>query len=213
MRVPLPAARTTIWTSVMTSLIIALIWAYVTPAVGGAGGGGFQSGAERLVVSKHFQIGIAPRQRPVLGVQCDGALEMGERLGVLTALRVGNGEHIQGVIVVRIFVTDEAQVGNRFVVAAAVDRQRRRVQPFIDAGGRRLARCRLPVADVHVETHPLMQLFLFRVAHEHRFEQLFRLAIVMPLQCFEALFVKGDGFDVGGPVRLFARFLRRSGDA
>ena len=41
---------------------------------------------------------------------------MGDRLGVLAALRVRDGEHVEGVIVVGILVAHQAQVRDRLVV-------------------------------------------------------------------------------------------------
>ena len=42
---------------------------------------------------------------------------MGDRFGVFAALRVGDGEHVERVVVVGIFVADQAQVRDRLVVA------------------------------------------------------------------------------------------------
>ena len=78
----------------------------------------FERGAERLVVAQRFEIGIAPGERAVLGVQRDGALEVRDRLGMLAALGVGDGQHVEGVVVVRILVADQPQVRDRLVVAA-----------------------------------------------------------------------------------------------
>ena len=46
----------------------------------------------------------------VLRVEGDGAFEMRQRLGVFAALGVRDRQHVQGVVVVRVFVADQPQV-------------------------------------------------------------------------------------------------------
>ena len=57
---------------------------------------------------------------------------MGDGFGVFAALGVRDGEHVERVVVVGILVAHQAQVRDRLVVVAAVDGERRRVQPLVD---------------------------------------------------------------------------------
>src|SRR5437867_465917 len=101
-------------------------------------------------------------------------------------------------VVVGILIADEPEVGDRFVVAAAVNRQRGGIEPLFYRLWRRLTRRRLALADVQVETHSLVQLLFFGVLPEHRLEHLGGRPIVASLQHFDPAFVKGHGFEVGG---------------
>ena len=74
------------------------------------------------------------------------------------ALRVGHREHVDGVVVVGILVADQAQMRDRLIVLAAVDRQRGGVQPFFDRLRRRFAVRRLTLTDVQVEPYAFVQL-------------------------------------------------------
>ena len=58
---------------------------------------------------------------------------MRDRFGMFAALGVCNGEHVERMVVVRIFVTDEPEVGNGLVVAPAVEGEGGRIEPFLDA--------------------------------------------------------------------------------
>ena len=93
---------------------------------------------ERVVAAQRLEVRVAPGEGAVLGVECDGALEVCDGFGVFAALRVRDREHVERVVVVGIFVADEPQVRDRLIVAAAVDGERRRVQAFVDAFGARL---------------------------------------------------------------------------
>ena len=94
--------------------------------------GGVERRAERFVVAQRLEVGIVARERTILRVERDGAFEMRDRFGVLVPLGVGDGEHVERVVVVGILVAHEAQVRERLVVRAAVDRERRRVEPLVD---------------------------------------------------------------------------------
>ena len=96
-------------------------------------------------------------------VEGDRSLEMGDGFGVFVALRVRDGQHVERVIVVRIFVAHETQVRNRLVVLPAVDGERRRVESLVDRLRRGLALRRLPLADIQVEPYALVQLLLLRI--------------------------------------------------
>ena len=85
-----------------------------------------------IVVAERLEIRIVSGEGAVLRVERDGAFEMRDGLGVLAALRVGDGEHVEGVVVVGVFVAHEAQMCDRLVVLSAVDGERRRVQAFVD---------------------------------------------------------------------------------
>jgi hypothetical protein len=91
--------------------------------------------------------------------------------GVLAALRVGDRQHVEGVVVVGIFVTDQPQVGNGFVVASAVDGQRGCVEPLVDGLRRGFTGFDQPLADVQVQPYALVQLLLLRVEPQDRLEQ------------------------------------------
>ena len=120
---------------------------------------------------------------------------MCNRLRVLPALRMGDGEHVERVVVVRIFVANKAQVRDRLVVPAAVDRERRRVEAFLDRLRSRLAGCRLAPADVQVQPHPLVKLALIGVLPENRFQEIHGGRIVVPLNGREPPLVHRHGLD------------------
>src|ERR1700730_10672610 len=115
-RVPLPAARTTMWTSDMTSRLSRCSGseraAWTVPGTGP----GVECRAEGVIAPQRLEVGVSFGQTPVFGVECDGALEVGDRFGVLGALRVRDSQHVQRVVVVRIFVAHEAEVGDRLIV-------------------------------------------------------------------------------------------------
>ena len=92
----------------------------------------FERRAKRIVVAQRLEIGIVPGQRAVFRVEGDGALEMGDGFGMLVALRVGDGQHVEGVVVVGILVAHQAQVRDRLIVLPAVDGERRGIEPFVD---------------------------------------------------------------------------------
>ena len=127
--------------------------------------------AHCLIVAQRLEVGIVARERAVFGVQRDGAFEVRDRFGVLAALRVRDGQHVNRVVVVRIFVADEAQVRDRLIVGAAVDGQRRGVEALVDRLRRVLALRGLTLADVQVQPHPLVQFLFFRMQAQHRLEQ------------------------------------------
>src|SRR6187399_1563870 len=83
-----------------------------------------ERGMKGLIVVERVQVRVATGNGPVLGVERDCAFEVRDRLGMFPTLGVCNGEHVESVIVVRIFVAYEPQVSNRFVVAAPVQGQR-----------------------------------------------------------------------------------------
>src|SRR5262249_60784807 len=95
---------------------------------------------------------------------------MRNRLGVLVPLSVRDGEHVDGVVVVRVFVADEAKMRDCLVVLSAVDGEGRRVQALVD--GLRIwnSRCRLPLTDVEVEPNPLVKFLLFGILAEYGFQ-------------------------------------------
>jgi hypothetical protein len=81
----------------------------------------FERSAKRIVISQRLQIRIVPRERAIFGVQRDRSFEMRDRLRVLVALSVGDGKHVDGVVVIGIFVANEAEMCDRLIVLAAVD--------------------------------------------------------------------------------------------
>jgi hypothetical protein len=81
---------------------------------------------------QRLEIRIVPCEGAVLRVERDGAFEMRDRLGVLVPLSVRDGEHVDGVVVVGVFVAHEAKMCDRLVVLSAVDGERRRVQALVD---------------------------------------------------------------------------------
>lgn len=81
---------------------------------------------------KRLEIRISTRARAILRVDRDGSLQVGYRFGMFAALRVRNSQHVKRVVVVGVLVANESQMGNRFVVASAVDRECRGVEPFFN---------------------------------------------------------------------------------
>src|SRR5262245_66287717 len=95
---------------------------------------------------------------------------MGNRLSVLVPLSVRDGEHVDGVVVVRVFVAHEAKMRDRLVVLSAVDGERRRIQALVD--GLRIwnSRSGLSLTDVEVEPNPFVQFLLFGILAQHRLQ-------------------------------------------
>ena len=112
----------------MTPLIIALFRS--ERGRGGAAhaatGGRIERHPERFVVRAAARGPDRSSPGAVFGVQRDRPLEVRQGFGVLAALRMRDREHVERVIVVRIFVADQPQVSDRLIVLAAVDRQRGR---------------------------------------------------------------------------------------
>jgi hypothetical protein len=123
-------------------------------------------------------------------------------LGVLVPLGMGDGKHVERVIVVGILVANQAQVRDGLVVLAAVDCERGGVQTFGHGLRRVFALRSLSLADIQVETDALVKLLLVRVLPEHTLECVYRRAIVMTLKGFEPTLVKRDRLEVGrSPLR------------
>src|SRR5437667_7319283 len=122
---------------------------------------------------------------------------MRNRLGVLVPLSMGYGEHVDGVIVVRVFVAHEAKMSDRLVVLSAVDRKRRRVQALVD--GLRIwnSRCRLALADIEVEPNPFVQFLLFGILAQHRFQNGGSLTVIVSLERLDTALVQSHRFKVG----------------
>src|ERR1700746_1966619 len=66
-----------------------------------------ESGAKGVVFAQRIEVRIGPREGAILRIYRDCTLDVCDGLGELAALRVRNGEHIQRVIVVRIFIPNE----------------------------------------------------------------------------------------------------------
>lgn len=126
---------------------------------------------------------------------------MRQSLGMITALRMRDSQHVQSVVVVRVFVAYEAQVSNCVVVAAFVDRQRGGIQTLVDRLGRGSLGRGLAATNVQVEPHAFVELLLLREAAQHRFEELLGFFIAMALDGLNALLVDRYGFDVGRAAR------------
>lgn len=183
-----------------------------TPIVAGVGRG-FERGAERLVVAQGFEIGIVAGEGAVFGIQGYRALQVRDGFGVLVALCVRHGEHVNRVIVVGIFVADQAQMRDGLVVLPTVDGEGRGVQAFIDGLGCGFLLRRLALTDVEVEPDPLVKLLFLRIQAKDRFQEACRLLICVPLQGFEAPLIQCDRLKIGGsPLwsRLYRCRLRRS---
>src|SRR5436190_22633486 len=125
---------------------------------------------------------------------------MRNRFGVLAALRVSDGEHVQRVIVVGILVAYESQVRDRLIVLAAVDRECRGKETLLDRLRCRLARFGGPLADVEIEPNALVQLLLFGIQPKNRFQLVDGGVIIVALDCGEAALVDCDRFKVRGPA-------------
>src|SRR5262245_40577809 len=159
--------------------------------------GRLQSSTKSVVTAEWFEVRVVTGERPIFGVQRDRPFQMCDGFSKFAALRMGHGQHVKGVVVVRILVTDQTQMGDGFVVASAVDRKRGRIQPFVDRLRRLLARSSLPLTDVQIEPDTLVELLLVGVLPENRLEKIRCLAVIVSLQSFETALVEGYGVDVG----------------
>jgi hypothetical protein len=81
------------------------------------------------------------------------SLEVCDCLGRFASLGMGDGEHVERVVVVRLLVADQPEVRERLVVAAAVDRERRGIQTLLGGLGSRLFRGDLTFTDAEVLPH------------------------------------------------------------
>ena len=169
----------------------------------------FERRAKRIVVSQRFQIGIVSRESAVFRVQCDGAFEVRDGLRVLVALRVRDGEHVDGVVVIRILVADETQVRDRLVVLPAVDGKRRGVQTLVDGLRRGFLLRRLALTDIQVKTNAFVKLAFLRILTQDRLQQAGRLLIRVTLQRFESSLVQRDRLEIGLPSLWRARLRTR----
>ena len=136
---------------------------------------------ETPVIVKRLEIGIVACQSTVFWVEGDGPLEVRHRFGVLVALGVRDRQHVDGVVVVRILISHEAKMGDGRVVLAAVDVEGGGVETLVDGLRSRPARCDLALADVEVEANAFVELFLFRVLAEDRFQDARGLRVIVTL--------------------------------
>lgn len=86
---------------------------------------------KRLVVMQRFEVRVSSGDCPIFWVQRNGTLEMGNRLNDLTPLRVSDREHVKGMVIVRIFIPNQAKVSNSLIVPATVQRERGSVEAFL----------------------------------------------------------------------------------
>ena len=84
----------------------------------------FERRCECIIASEGIEVGIGAGHRAILGIHGDRAFDVCHGFGELAALRVGDGKHVQRVVVIGIFVSHEPEVRDGFVVASAVQRQR-----------------------------------------------------------------------------------------
>ena len=134
--------------------------------------------------------------RPVLRVERDRTLQMRDGFSRLATLCVRDGKHVEGVIVVRVFVSHQPQVNDGFIMAPAVDGERGGIQAFTQRLGSSFSRCRLTGADVQIQADPLVQLLLLRVQLEYRLEKLHCGGVVL-LNGRQTPLVKGDRLEIG----------------
>ena len=157
-----------------------------------------------------LEIGVALRERAVLGVERDCAFEVCDGFGRFAALGVRNRQHVQRVIVVGVFVANQPQVCEGLVVAPAVDSERRRIQTLFLRLRGGLLRLDLAVADVQVLPDAFVQLLFLGILTQDALECLGCPFEIMPLQCPHPALVKCDRLDVRHPVlRSPGRRLRR----
>ena len=180
-----------------------------TPAVRTRDGRRFERRAKRFVVAQRLEIGVISRERAIFRIQRDRAFEVRHGFGVLLALRVSDGEHVDRMIVVGILVAHEPQVRDRLIVLPAVDRQGRRVQPLVDRLGRRFTLRRLTLADIEIQPDALVQLLLFGVLTKDSLEQVGRLRVRVALERLEPPLVERNGLDIRGTA--LGRGRRRRG--
>ena len=88
-----------------------------------------------LVVVQRLEIRVSSGYRPILWVQSDGAFQVCDGLDDFATLCMCNGEHVEGMIVVWVFVPNKTQMCDGFVVATTVQSQRRCVEPFTQTLG------------------------------------------------------------------------------
>ncbi len=122
---------------------------------------------------------------------------MGDGFGGLIPLGVGDGEHVERVIVVRILIPDKPKMSNGLIVLTAIDGESGRVQALVDRLRRILALCGLPLADVQIQPNSFVQFFFVGILPEHGLERVDRRAIVVPLQRLKAPLVQSYGFEIG----------------
>jgi hypothetical protein len=102
---------------------------------------------------------------------------------------VGDGEHVQRVVIVRILVSNETEVRDRFVVPAAVQRDRGSVKTLLDGLRDRLVVRRLFATDVQIQPDAFVQFLFIGILPEDRLESVGGAGIIVSLEMFEALLV------------------------
>ena len=158
---------------------------------------GIERHPKGFVFAEGLEIGIAPGQQAILRIESDGALQVCDRFRMLAALRVSDRQRVQRVVVIRVFVANEAQVRDGLVVPATVDRERRGVQTLFHRLWSCFTRSRVPLADVQIQAHAFVELLFLGIQPQYRFEQCGGGVIVVPLQCFQSALVQGNGFEIG----------------
>jgi hypothetical protein len=126
-----------------------------------------EDGPKHLVFLEGLQVGIALREGPVLWIECDGPCEMRHRFGMLAALRVGDREHVQRVVIVWILVPDESEMHECFVVPLPVDGKCGSVEPLSDALRRSFSRGDLARTDVQIKPGALEEFLFLRKTRQY----------------------------------------------
>jgi hypothetical protein len=149
----------------------------------------FECRRERVVGPEGIEIGIGAGQSAILGIQGYRAFHVRDGFSQLAALCVGDGEHVQRVVIVRILVSNETEVRDRFVVPAAVQRDRGSVKTLLDGLRDRLVVRRLFATDVQIQPDAFVQFLFIGILPEDRLESVGGAGIIVSLEMFEALLV------------------------
>ena len=154
---------------------------------------------DALVLPQRFDVRIVAGHGAILGVELDGAKKGRHRLGRFAAQGVNRREHVPGVIVIRGILGGCAEMGQRLVIFAGIERHSGRKDSlfWVLRGGH--PGFHLTLADVEIQPGTFVQLFFFRVAGEHRAQKRGGPGIFMSLKSGNALLVKGDGAGVSSP--------------
>src|SRR5262245_10743712 len=193
-RVPLPAARMTTWISDIRGG-----WAKTSrqpdyrlsgrarpkwaSAVDGLRCRSLKGRSKRVVGPEGIQVRIVTCQRPILGIDSDSALQMCDGRGMFAPLSMGDREHIEGVVVIGVLVSNQVEVGDRLVVFPAVDGDGGGVEALVDRLRRRVRSNRLPLANVEVEPHSFVELLFLGVLSQNAFKKTKSVRIVVALEC------------------------------
>ena len=149
-------------------------------------------------MAKGLEVGILTSQAAILRIELDRSQQARHRVGELTAQGEDDGAHVVSVVVEGLVSDNVTNVSKRLSVFAGIESKRSSVKLFLNATWHSLLLPSvLAVADVEIELHAFVQLFLLGIVCKDRTKNLGRLAKLVSLKCLKPLLVQGNCLNVG----------------